>query len=248
MRRVLITGVANGIGAATARLFKASGWWVCGVDLVKAEQADVDVDKYWEGDVTDKRLWEDIVASVELQEGLHALVNNAAVQVNSSLAETSEEEWQRVIDVNLKSSFLSMKHLMPLLRRVSGSVVNGRAVNAVATVRGLAEYAASKGGLVALTKAVALEEAAHNVRVNAVLPGAVSTNMLREGFARGHSGDGSIEEQIHELADKTPCGRVARPDEIAKVIGFLADSEQSSYIVGQAVVADGGATVRLSTE
>jgi len=121
-------------------------------------------------------------------------------------------------------------------------------VHAVQTSANIAAYAASKGGLLALTRAMAIEFAPDNVRVNAILPGAVDTPMLRAGMDRGHVGDGNIHERLENLARKTVNGRVGQPREIASAIYFLADSNQSSFMTGQALVVDGGATARLSTE
>jgi glucose 1-dehydrogenase len=102
--------------------------------------------------------------------------------------------------------------------------------------------------LLALTRAMAIEFAKDNIRVNAVLPGAVDTPMLRAGLERGHLGGISVHERLENLARKTVNGRVGKPEEIAHTIYFLADSSQSSFITGQALIVDGGATARLSTE
>jgi glucose 1-dehydrogenase len=118
----------------------------------------------------------------------------------------------------------------------------------VATSRDIAAYAASKGGALALTRAMALELAADGIRVNVILPGAVDTSMLRAGLTRGHMSGNSIQEQLDALGDRTVMGRVGEPAEIARAILFLASSEQASFITGQALVVDGGATARLSTE
>jgi len=99
-----------------------------------------------------------------------------------------------------------------------------------------------------LTRALAIEFAADNIRVNAVLPGAVDTPMLRAGLGRGHLGQGNVQERLDNLARKTVNGRVGTPQEIAHAIYFLADNEQSSFMTGQAMIVDGGATARLSTE
>jgi NAD(P)-dependent dehydrogenase (short-subunit alcohol dehydrogenase family) len=102
--------------------------------------------------------------------------------------------------------------------------------------------------LLALTRAMAIEFAPDNIRVNAILPGAVDTPMLRAGLGRGHVSGGDILDRLDNLARKTVNGRIGKPDEIAHAIYFLADEEQSSYMTGQALVVDGGATARLSTE
>jgi NAD(P)-dependent dehydrogenase (short-subunit alcohol dehydrogenase family) len=179
---------------------------------------------------------------------LDALVNNAAIQVCKPLVDMTVEEWDDVMASNLRSIFLAVRAAYPLLRTAKGAVVNVSSVHAVATSENIAAYAASKGGALALTRAVALEFARDGVRVNAVLPGAVDTPMLRSGLSRGRAEGSSVEERVRDLGRRTALGRVAEPEEIARAILFLADSQQSSFMTGQALVVDGGATARLSTE
>ncbi|WP_345310094.1 SDR family oxidoreductase [Candidatus Villigracilis saccharophilus] len=173
---------------------------------------------------------------------------NAAVQVAKPLVDTTVEEWDSVMASNLRSVFLFAKLAYPLLKTNGGAVVNISSVHAVQTSANIAAYAASKGGMLALTRAMAIEFAADNIRVNAVLPGAVDTPMLRAGLGRGHLGGSDMQERLDNLARKTVNGRVGTPAEIAHAIYFLADNEQSSFMTGQALVVDGGATARLSTE
>jgi NAD(P)-dependent dehydrogenase (short-subunit alcohol dehydrogenase family) len=125
-----------------------------------------------------------------------------------------------------------------------GAVVNVASVHAFATSRNIAAYAASKGGLMAFTRAAALELAPHDVRVNAVLPGAVDTPALRDGL--GRSGAATAAEA--NLIGRTPLQRIGRPSDIAHAILFLADHQRSSFITGQGLVVDGGALTRLGTE
>jgi NAD(P)-dependent dehydrogenase (short-subunit alcohol dehydrogenase family) len=129
-----------------------------------------------------------------------------------------------------------------------GAIVNVSSVHAVATSKHIAAYAASKGGMLALTRALAIELAPDNIRVNTVLPGAVDTSMLRDGLNRDHAGSGTAEERLENLARNTVSGKIGKPEEIAQTILFLADPEKSSFITGQPLVIDGGATARLSTE
>ena len=112
----------------------------------------------------------------------------------------------------------------------------------------IAAYAASKGALLALTRALAIELAPDSIRVNAVLPGAVDTPMLRSGLTRGHLQGANVQELMQDLGRRTVMGRVGRPEEIAQAILFLADGDRSSFMTGQTLVVDGGATARLSTE
>ena len=159
---------------------------------------------------------------------LDALVNNAAMQVAKPLVETTVEEWDTVMASNLRSVFLVVKLAYPLLKAGGGAVVNVSSVHAVQTSANIAAYAASKGGLLALTRAMAIEFAPDNIRVNAILPGAVDTPMLRAGLGRGHVGQGDMQERLDNLARRTVNGRVGTPEEIAHAIYFLADNEQSS--------------------
>ena len=180
---------------------------------------------------------------------LNVVVNNAGYQVAKPLIETSVEEWDAVIASNLRSVFLGAKLAYPLFQQAGGgAIVNVSSVHAIQTSANISAYAASKGGLLALTRAMAIEFAAINVRVNAILPGAVDTPMLRSGMDRGLLEGESIHERLENLARKTVNGRVGQPREIARAIYFLADSTQSSFMTGQALVVDGGATARLSTE
>jgi len=184
----------------------------------------------------------------ERTDGLHAIVNNAAIQICKPLVEMSVEEWDAVLASNLRSIFLTARHGFPLLRAAKGAVVNVSSVHAVATSVEVAAYAASKAGILALTRAMALEFASAGVRVNAILPGAIDTPMLRAGLGRGHVSGDSVDERMAHLARRTAMGRVGQPAEIAHAIRFLADAEQSSFVTGQTLIVDGGATARLSTE
>jgi NAD(P)-dependent dehydrogenase (short-subunit alcohol dehydrogenase family) len=252
---VLITGAAGGIGRATVALFASKGWRVIGVD-----RAPFDVGHagdpfpakghYIQSDIAVGENLQSIFEQAHAFSGrLSALVNNAALQIAKPLLETSIEEWDAVMASNLRSVFLGVKLAHPLfLAAGGGAIVNVSSVHAVATSANIAAYAASKGGLLALTRAMAIEFARDNIRCNAILPGAVDTPMLRAGLGRGHVGEGSILDRLDNLARKTVNGRVGKPAEIAHAIHFLADDEQSSFMTGQALVIDGGATARLSTE
>jgi len=249
-RVVVITGVAGGIGHATARHFHDKGWLVVGVD-----RQDFGEDFFTDGlfvraDIAEPASMQEIFQKISsFTPALDAIVNNAALQVAKPLVDTSVEEWDAVISSNLRSVFLAVKLGHPLLKKAGGgAIVNVSSVHAVATSANIAAYAASKGGLLALTRAMAIEFAPDNIRVNAILPGAVDTPMLRAGMQRGHLGGATIEDRLAELARKTVIGRVGKPSEIAHAIYFLSDNEESSFMTGQALVVDGGATTRLSTE
>ncbi|MEN6393614.1 MAG: SDR family oxidoreductase [Anaerolineaceae bacterium] len=249
-RTVLITGAAGGIGRATVALFSRSAWRVIGVDRAEFGDDFPTNGLFIQSDVSIADNIEAIFSQARaFTDRLNVLVNNAAVQVSKPLLETSIEEWNTVIASNLSSVFLAVKLAHPLFKTAGGGViVNVSSVHAIATSANIAAYAASKGGLLALTRAMAIEFAPDNIRVNAVLPGAVDTPMLRAGLNRGHLSGGNITERLDNLARKTVNGRIGRPEEIAHAIYFLADETQSSFMTGQALVIDGGATARLSTE
>ena len=249
-RTVLITGAAGGIGRATVALFSRSAWRVIGVDRAEFGDDFPTNGLFIQSDVSIADNIEAIFSQARaFTDRLNVLVNNAAVQVSKPLLETSIEEWNTVIASNLSSVFLAVKLAHPLFKTAGGGViVNVSSVHAIATSTNIAAYAASKGGLLALTRAMAIEFAPDNIRVNAVLPGAVDTPMLRAGLNRGHLSGGNITERLDNLARKTVNGRIGKPEEIAHAIYFLADETQSSFMTGQALVIDGGATARLSTE
>jgi glucose 1-dehydrogenase len=250
VRTMLITGAAGGIGRATVSLFADSGWKVIGVDRSKFGDGFPENGIFIQADISEAADLEAIFTQAQsFSERLDALVNNAAVQIAKPLLETSVEEWDAVMVSNLRAVFLSVKLAFPLFKNAGGgAIVNVSSVHAVATSANIAAYAASKGGMLALTRAMAIEFAPDEIRVNAILPGAVDTPMLHAGLSRGHLGDGSLPERLENLANKTVIGRVGTPDEIAHAIYFLADGRQSSFMTGQALVVDGGATARLSTE
>jgi len=245
---VLITGFLGGIGSATAQLFHKNGWSVVGVDCGEVSTELGGVDFYIRADVSDGLAWESIADQLSGQvDSLGALVNNAAIQVCKPLVETTPEEWDRVMGVNLRSVYLAVRQLHPLLRG-GGAVVNVSSVHAIATSANIAAYAASKGGMLALTRALAIELARDKIRVNAVLPGAVETPMLYAGLSRGHLQGENVAELVEHLGSKHVMGRVGQPEEIAEAIYFLADGGRSGFITGQSLVVDGGAIAKLSTE
>jgi NAD(P)-dependent dehydrogenase (short-subunit alcohol dehydrogenase family) len=245
---VLLTGAAQGIGRVAAESFASEGWQVVAADYQPAEGYSENV-AFHLCNVTEPEQVAGLIGSVKREYGqLDSLVNNAAIQVCKPFMDTSLEEWDAVMAVNLRAVFMMTQAAHPLLKDSQGSIVNVSSVHALATSSEIAAYAASKGGLLALTRALAIELAPDKIRVNAVLPGAVDTEMLREGLGRGHAGGDSLDAQLEALGARTVMGRVGEPWEIARAILFLAENDQSSFMTGSAMVVDGGATVRLSTE
>ena len=241
-KTVLITGAAGGIGSATVDVFAELGWRVLAVDrreLGRDLPANVE---FIQTDIAEPANIEELAAIVQrlASAGLDVLVNNAALQVAKALADTELDEWEAQIAVNLRAPWLITKALYPLIEMVGGAVVHVSSVHALQTSAELGAYAASKGGLMAMMRTMAIEYAP-TVRVNAVLPGPVDTMMLRDGLKRG----GQSREKLEQ---KVLLKRIAEPAEIARAIYFLADNQQSSYITGQSLVVDGGAMARLSIE
>ena len=249
-KTILITGAAGGIGRATVTLFTEKGWRVIGVDRNIFGDDFPKNGLFIRSDISRPEDMQVIFQKASaFTDSLDALVNNAAMQIAKPLIETSVDEWDAVMAANLRSVFLGVKLAHPLLKARGGAaVVNVSSVHAIQTSANIAAYAASKGGLLALTRAMAIEFAPDGIRANAILPGAVDTPMLRAGLGRGHVGGDNVQDRLDNLARKTVNGRVGTPKEIASAIHFLADNEQSSFMTGQALVVDGGATARLSTE
>ncbi|MQA25830.1 MAG: SDR family oxidoreductase [Micromonosporaceae bacterium] len=176
--------------------------------------------------------------------GIDVVVNCAGIQRYGTVEETSEELWDETIGVNLKGVFLVCHFAVPhLIRRGGGAIVNISSVQAFATQSGVAAYTASKGGINALTRAIAIDHAADGIRVNAVCPAAVDTPMLRwtaDLFRR----DRTTEDLLDEWGRSHPLGRVARPEEVAEVVAFLA-SDRASFITGAEHRVDGGLLATL---
>ena len=247
---VMITGSAGGIGRACVARFARRGWRVIGIDKNEFGEGFPQNGLFIQADIARADQFPMIYRKVTpYTTVLHALVNNAALQVSKPLVETTVDEWDLVIATNLRPVFLSARYFHEMLVKAGDSaIVNMSSVHAVQTSTNIAAYAASKGGILAITRAMAIEFAHDGIRVNAVLPGAVDTPMLRSGLGRGQHSGSTLSDRLDNLARKTVNGRIGQPDEIAHAVYFLADGSQSSFMTGQALIVDGGATARLSTE
>lgn len=245
-RSVVITGVAGGLGRGLAEAFSSAGWFVIGIDRRLDSSLD-HVDRFEHVDLSSSASVADVVSRLQDIEGLSALVNNAALQVNAALVNTTDAEWDEVMQTNVRACFQLIRGFADQLARNQGSVVNIGSVHSIATSDNIAAYAVSKAALSGLTRSAALELGPSGVRCNAVLPGAVDTEMLREGLSRRPHQDGPM-GNFEELRARTPLGLIATPAQIAPTVIHLADTAASPYTTGQLLVVDGGATLRLGTE
>jgi NAD(P)-dependent dehydrogenase (short-subunit alcohol dehydrogenase family) len=242
----IVTGGANGMGRATALLFAREGASVVvgDVDPVAGASAEAEAKAagcqliYRHCDVSKEADLASLVAQAEGTFGkLDTIFNNAGIeQPVTPSAEVTEELFDRVIGINLKGTFFGCKHALPaLLRNGGGTIVNNSSVSAFANVGGNISYAASKGAVMSLTRVLAIEYAGRNIRVNAINPGVIDTDMNLRNKARAADAVAWTERSLAV----TPMGRMGTGLEIAETVLYLA-SDQSSFVTGIGLLIDGG--------
>lgn len=238
-RCAVVTGVGSGLGQAIAREFAAEGALVVGCDVNDAAgEATMDgIGTYLHADVSREGDVEALIAAaVERHGRLHVMVNNAAVQLEQELAETTEEQLDRILGVNLKGVFFGCKHAVRVMRPAGGGVI----VN-IASILGLvgdgilAAYCAAKGGVLGITRATAVQYGRDSIRCNAVCPGDIDTPLVQAYF--NTAADPAALRA--EVSAEYPLERIAQPREIARTVVFLA-GDDASFMSGQPLVVDGG--------
>ncbi len=237
---VLITGATKGIGKATARVFAENGASIIlnySSDDIVAKKTMEEIQSFgvkariFKANVANSAEVKEMFQFIKKEFGqLDILVNNAGVTADGLLMLMNEDAWNRVIDVNLKGAFLcSRQALRLMIANKRGVIINVGSVSSIYGTPGQTNYAASKGGIVSLTRALSKEVISFGIRVNAVIPGLIDTEITRS----------MDKDKLKHLIEQIPLKRLGTPDEVAEVIYFLS-SEKASYIVGQVIIVDGG--------
>ncbi|MCJ8013597.1 glucose 1-dehydrogenase [Paenibacillus sp. KQZ6P-2] len=244
----LVTGGSKGIGLAAARFLAQEG---ASVAIISSHAATDIANELCEmlGDKRVIAIQANVSKAVQVQEavqqtvdsfgGIDMLVNSAGVQRYGDVVDTDESVWDEVIDVNLKGMYLASKYCIPQMRkRGGGAIVNVSSVQAYVAQQQVAAYSASKGGINALTRAMAVDHASENIRVNVVCPASVDTPMLRWA-ADKFKGESTQEEVIQSWGKMHPIGRVGTTEEVAELIAYLC-SDAAGFITGADIKVDGG--------
>lgn len=243
----LVTGAAKGIGKACATVLGQQGAAVAVADVDEPAGTSTVGELQTLGvrslfvrcDVSIRAEVETLMSRVVAEFGrLDILVNNAGYHLSKSLADTSEQEWDYILNTNLKSVFLCSKYAVPYLRKNRGCIVNMSSMVGLVGQANAGAYSASKGGIVAMTKGMALDLAVHGVRVNCICPGWVQTPLVEDWFSQ----QADPEEARKLVLGLHPLGRISTPLEIGRVTLFLC-SEGSSFITGVALPVEGGITL-----
>lgn len=244
-RRAIVTGAGSGIGRAIAGRFIAEGARVLIADI-DTQAAQSASDELGEGaactqvDVAVGESMRNLMAEADrIWGGLDIMVNNAGIGLKGTVESTAEADWDRILDVTLKGTFLGLKHALPLLRKSRGSAINICSIAALAGIPDRAAYSAAKGGILSLTRAAAIDHIGEGIRINCIVPGTVETPWIDRITAEYPD----PEAARAAMRARQPHARFVQPEEIAAMAAFLA-SDQAGSIVGAAMVIDGGMTAR----
>ena len=246
---VIVTGAAAGIGAAIVELFLQSGARIVAVDIdVQLQQEVARFEGQYPGRVRcvigDVSVEETAVQYVEAAimafGRIDVMINNAGIALVKAIADHTPEEWDRVMNVNVKSIYWSARFVIPEMKKAGGGLfLNTGSISSVVGLPGQGAYGPSKGAVAQLTRQMAIEYAPDNIRVNAVCPGTVETPMLHKAAAQSED----AEQFMDELRAAHPLGRVAAPEEIAQFYRFLA-SDHARFFTGAVLMIDGGFTAQ----
>jgi len=251
-RGAIVTGGGRGIGLACARLIAERGGSVVllGHDRAMVESAAAELR---DDGLKATAVVADIRAEAEVEiaiaeaattlGSIDILVNNAAIQPYGTVASMNSTEWDEVLGVNLRGTYLACHHALPhMVRRGRGSIVNIASVQALANQARVAAYATSKGGMMALTRSIAIDFGRAGIRANAVCPGCIDAPMTH--FSARETAPGREEEAMRQWGNSQPLGRVGKPEEVAEVVAFLA-SDRASFCSGAEFKVDGGLMASL---
>lgn len=250
----IVTGGATGIGLAAANALARDGAMVVlfgpEPDALHRAVRDLNADGLQSysvaGDVSDSDSVRALVEETRLKFGrLDFIVNSAAIQPYGTVETSTEEEWDRVLAVNLKGVYLTAHFGIPLMRKSGGgAIVNVASVQGLACQENVAAYVASKGAVIALTRAMALDHAKDAIRVNSVCPGTIDTPMLRES-AEANKGNGTQDDLIRKWGREHPIGRVGKAEEVGALIAFLC-SPAAGFCTGAEYKIDGGLLAKIA--
>ena len=237
---VIVTGAASGLGRESARHFADCGATVVAVDINRDGLASIAADRIHPvvADLTKAAECRSVADQAAALGPVSGLLNSAGIELHGSVIEMPEDDWDKVMNVNLKAIFLLAKHVIPhMIANGGGSVVNLSSVQALATQAGVAAYAATKGAVLSLTRAMALDHGKQNVRVTAICPGTIETPLAHANARHWNpENPGAV---LAEWGAKHALNRIGQPIEVARLAAFLI-SDESSFITGSYHLVDGG--------
>jgi len=242
-KTVVVTGGGKGIGAACAKVFFDAGANV--VVLDKDDDTSGITDPRWLVLQCDVAVEAQVIEAAEKvwqhYNNVHYLVNNAGIQRYGTVVDTTADEWDKVMNVNLKSYFLCSKYFIPLIQKSgSGVVINVASVQAFVSQKNVATYTTAKTAILGLTRSIAIDFAP-NIRCVAVCPGTIDTPMVRTSFSLSPDPDAVLQECI----DMHPIGRIGTPEDVAEVVKFMCD-DKAGFITGQYIRVDGGLGITIN--